>query len=250
MIPSSSTPPATSQPRKPTSRPPKPTHAMPKLRWDRESVRRKRLLMRAKGESRAIFRTISMVALIALFGAFNLLNSFTDQNDYTSMPFGSRLLAATNASDSENDSAVPENLNGTMPEDECVADQPEIGETGSCLLDGCVTTEDNMGIVILYVCGVIYMFIALAIVCDEFFVSLYERRRRYAAHAATDTHTACVFLFPLLTLTLSLPGPRSRGDGQRGPHEPLHGRCRRHADGCRWLCPRALHLPARNFQGV
>ena len=146
---------------------------MPKLRWDRESVRRKRLLMRAKGESRAIFRTISMVALIALFGAFNLLNSFTDQNDYTSMPFGSRLLAATNASDSENDSAVPENLDGTMPEDEC--DAAEETEIGSCLVDGCVTTEDNMGIVILYVCGVIYMFIALAIVCDEFFVSLHER---------------------------------------------------------------------------
>jgi K+-dependent Na+/Ca+ exchanger-like protein len=135
---------------------------MPKLYWDRESVRRKRLKMRAKNESRAIFRTLAMVTLVVVFCAYNLVGSFGNQVDYSSRPFGSRFLAA--------------DVNAT---EECPEPEPEYDpETNevieSCKAASCVVTEDSPAMVVLYVLGVLYMFVALAIVCDEFFVPALE----------------------------------------------------------------------------
>jgi len=112
------------------------------LTYNRDSARRARACVRKKYETRALFRSVSFVALVSCYVMYSFFS--TDSNspsaaDPSPTDGLGRLLA--------------ESTNST----ECVLNK-----------------ADPPVLLVGYIAGVIYMFLALAIVCDEFFVPALE----------------------------------------------------------------------------
>ena len=99
-------------------------------RYKHDSTRRLRAGLRKKHESRAIFRSLSFVAVVLCFVVYSFAKRQEDNKEF------SRALSG---------------------DEECNLSKADPGFT-----------------LIFYIMGVVYMFLALAVVCDEFFVPALE----------------------------------------------------------------------------
>eukprot|EP00566_Odontella_aurita_P007262 CAMPEP_0113552436 /NCGR_PEP_ID=MMETSP0015_2-20120614/15066_1 /TAXON_ID=2838 /ORGANISM="Odontella" /LENGTH=734 /DNA_ID=CAMNT_0000453413 /DNA_START=209 /DNA_END=2410 /DNA_ORIENTATION=- /assembly_acc=CAM_ASM_000160 len=168
---------------------------------------------RRKHSIRAVFRSLSLVGLVTWYGVFNLydVGSFTRQDP--ELRSGQIRGFGTSYPGSENNNVVPrrlteQNLQSGIDNNDiagALADWEAVGRTTAAneriLNDGNVFDQDSRKIaegggtaaqsdtaqscddikvaeptwfLAWYIIGVLYMFLALAIVCDEFFVPALE----------------------------------------------------------------------------
>ena len=100
-------------------------------------------IFRHKHGMRAAFRTVSFLALISIYCAYNFIN-----NSFTENVNGRRLTDETNIPSTDSNTR---SLKGIFQD-----------------------TADPTWLLAPYILGIIYMFLALAIVCDEYFVPALE----------------------------------------------------------------------------
>ena len=110
--------------------------------------------LRGKGQLRAAVQTVAFGALLMGYGVLHVYSTiYTEEEDYNSDEEFLRFLQQ-------------DEINAT------ILDQSLAGE--STVTCDSINKADSWWMTVIYVIGILYMFLALAIICDEFFVPALE----------------------------------------------------------------------------